>query len=45
VLEMLIDISYAALQVHRIVNLALHWEYSLGIIFVSCQRRKQLYRV
>jgi hypothetical protein len=31
-LEMLIDISYAAPQVHGIVNIALHREYSPGIV-------------
>jgi hypothetical protein len=31
--EMLVDISYAAPQVHEIVNVALHQEYSLGIVF------------
>jgi hypothetical protein len=34
VTEMLVDISYAALHVHVIVNVALHWEYSLSIIFI-----------
>jgi hypothetical protein len=32
--EMLADISYVAPQVHGIVNVALHWEYSPGIIFM-----------
>jgi hypothetical protein len=31
---MYVDISDAALQAHIIVNVALHWEYSTGIIFV-----------
>jgi hypothetical protein len=30
--EMLVDISYAAPQAHRIVNVALHRDYSPGII-------------
>jgi hypothetical protein len=29
-----VDISYAALQAHRIVNVALHWEYYPVIVFV-----------
>jgi hypothetical protein len=32
--EMLIDVSYVALQVHGIVNVALHREYSLGIVYI-----------
>jgi hypothetical protein len=31
---MLVDVSYAAPQAHEIVNVALHQEYSLGIVFV-----------
>jgi hypothetical protein len=30
----IVDISYAAPQAHGIFNVALHREYSLGIIFV-----------
>jgi hypothetical protein len=33
-LEMLVDVSYAAPQAHGIVNVALHREYSLGIVFI-----------
>jgi hypothetical protein len=40
-----VDISYAAPQVHRIVNVALHQEYSPGIIFIFSQERKDLYHV
>jgi hypothetical protein len=29
-----VDVSYAALQVYKIVNVALHWEYSPGIVFI-----------
>jgi hypothetical protein len=29
-----IDVSYAALQAHEIVNVALHQEYSPGILFI-----------
>jgi hypothetical protein len=29
-----VHVSYAAPQAHRIVNIALHWEYSPGIIFI-----------
>jgi hypothetical protein len=32
--EMLVDICYEAPQVHIIINVALHWEYSPGIVFV-----------
>jgi hypothetical protein len=31
---MLVDVSYAAPQAHAIVNVALHREYSLGIVFI-----------
>jgi hypothetical protein len=31
--------------VHRIVNVALHWEYSPGIVFILSQGRKYLYHV
>jgi hypothetical protein len=31
---MLIDVSYATPQAHRIVNVALHREYSPGIVFI-----------
>jgi hypothetical protein len=43
--EMLVDVFYAALQVHKIVNIALHREYSLGIVFIFSQGRKDLYHV
>jgi hypothetical protein len=43
--EMLVDVSYAAPQVHGIVNVALHQEYSLGIIFIFSQGMKDLYHV
>ncbi len=33
-METAVDVSYAALQAHGIVNVALHREYSLGIIFI-----------
>jgi hypothetical protein len=29
-----VDVSYVAPLAHRIVNVALHREYSLGIVFV-----------
>jgi hypothetical protein len=41
--EVIIDVSYAGMQAHGIVNVALHWEYSPGIIF--SQERKDLYHV
>jgi hypothetical protein len=44
-LEMLVDISNAAPQVHIIVNVALHWKYSLGIVFIFSQGRNNLYHV
>jgi hypothetical protein len=40
-----VDVSYAAPQAHRIVNVALHREYSLGIVFIFSQGRKDLYHV
>jgi hypothetical protein len=40
-----IDVSYAAPQVHEIVNVALHWQYSPGIVFICSQGRKDLYHV
>jgi hypothetical protein len=45
VLEMLVDVSYAALQAHEIINVALYWEYSLDIIFTFSRGRKDLYHV
>jgi hypothetical protein len=29
-----VDVSYVAPQAHKIVNVALHWEYPLGIVFI-----------
>jgi hypothetical protein len=40
-----IDVSYAAPQAHGIINVALHREYFLGIIFIFSQGRKYLYHV
>jgi hypothetical protein len=40
-----VDISYAAPQAHEIMNVALHREYSLGIVFIFCEGRKDLYYV
>jgi hypothetical protein len=37
---MLGDVSYKALQPHGIVNVALHQEYSLGIIFIFFPREE-----
>jgi hypothetical protein len=45
VLEMLIDISYAALQAQGIVNVTLHLEYSPDIVYIFSQGRKYLYHV
>jgi hypothetical protein len=43
--EMLVDISYAALQAHKIVNVALHREYSPDIVFIFSQGMKDLFHV
>jgi hypothetical protein len=43
--EMLVDISYAAPQAYGIANIALHREYSPGIVFIFSQGRKDLYHV
>jgi superfamily II RNA helicase len=40
-----VDVSYVPLQVHEIVNVALHREYSPGILFIFSQWRKNLYHV
>jgi hypothetical protein len=40
--EMLIDVLYAAPQVHGTVNVALHREYPPGIIFIFFPREEVL---
>jgi hypothetical protein len=40
-----VDVSYAAPQAHEIVNVALHREYSPGVIFIFSQGRKYFYHV
>jgi hypothetical protein len=40
-----VDVSYVAPQVHGIVNVALHREYSLDIVFIFSQGSKDLYHV
>jgi hypothetical protein len=45
VVEVVVDISYVAPQAHGIANVALHRAYSLGIIFIFSQWRKDLYHV
>jgi hypothetical protein len=40
-----VDVSYAAPQAHGIVNVALHREYSLGVVFIFSHGRKDLYHV
>jgi hypothetical protein len=40
-----VDISYAAPQAHRIVNVALHREYFSGIVFIFSQGINDLYHV
>jgi hypothetical protein len=42
---MSVDVSYVAPQAHGIINVALHREYSLGIVFIFFQGRKDLYHV
>jgi hypothetical protein len=44
-LEGCVDVSYAVPQVHGIVNVAHHREYSSGIIFIFSQGRKNLHLV
>jgi hypothetical protein len=44
---MLVDVLYAAPHVHKIINVALHLEYSLGIILtqgVTLTSTTRLYR-
>jgi hypothetical protein len=41
----IVDISYAAPQVHGIVIVALYREYSPGIVFIFSQWRNDLYHV
>jgi hypothetical protein len=41
----IIDVSYAALQAHGIINVALHQEYSPGIEFIFSQGRNDIYNV
>jgi hypothetical protein len=43
--KLTVDISYAAPQAHGIVNVALHQEYSPGIVFIFSQGGKDLYHV
>jgi hypothetical protein len=43
--EMLVDVSYVAPQAHEIINVALHREYSPGIVFIFPQGRKYLNHV
>jgi hypothetical protein len=40
-----VDISYAYPQAHGIANVALHREYSPGIVFIFSQGRKDIYHV
>jgi hypothetical protein len=41
----IVDTLYAALQAQKIINIALHREYSAGIVFIFFQGRKDLYHV
>jgi hypothetical protein len=40
-----VDVSYAALQAHGIVNVALHQKYSPCIVFIFFHGRMYLYHV
>jgi hypothetical protein len=40
-----VDVSYASPQAHEIVNVTLHRKYSLGIVFIFSQWRKDLYHI
>jgi hypothetical protein len=40
-----VDVSYGAPEAHKIVNVALHQEYSPGIVFIFSQGMKDLYHV
>jgi hypothetical protein len=40
--EMLADVSYAAPQAPEIIDVALHWKYSL---FIFSQGKKDLYHI
>jgi hypothetical protein len=44
-METVVDVSYAALQVHGIINVPLHRVYSPSIVFIFSQGRKDLYHV
>jgi hypothetical protein len=44
-LELLVDVSYAAPQSHRIINVAPHRQYPSGIVFIFSQVRKDLHHV
>jgi hypothetical protein len=43
--EMLVDVSFTALQAYGIINVALHREYSSGIVFIFSNGRNDLYHV
>jgi predicted nicotinamide N-methyase len=40
-----VDVSYVTPQAHRIINVALHQEYSPSIVFLFSHGRKDLYHV
>jgi hypothetical protein len=44
-LEMLVDVSYAAPQARGIVIVALHREYYPSIVFIFSQGKKDIYHV
>jgi hypothetical protein len=37
-----VDVSYASLQAHGIINVALYREYSPGIVFIFSHGRKDI---
>jgi hypothetical protein len=43
--DVVVDVSYVALQAHGIVNVALHRGYSPCVIFIFSQGRKYIYHV
>jgi hypothetical protein len=44
-MQLPVDVLYPAPQVHGIVIVAVHWEYSPGIVFIFSLGRKYLYHV
>jgi hypothetical protein len=40
-----VNVSYVSPQAHGIINVALHWKYPTGIVFISSQGKHKLYHV